>query len=236
MSDYNIQVSWSGKDALADSDPDKVISGGDFNTEFTAVKTALNSKSNLNGNSGEDFDATTQAASNNTNKVATTAFVTTATSAAKIADVVYPVGSIFITTTAYAASSDVVAAIGGGSWSTFGAGKVPVGFDSSDTDFDTIEETGGVKTHTLTSAQVPSHRHRSLHGGHSGSIPTDWTGVSSSETPTSFGGGTDDDDWAISYTTFTGGDSSDGDQTIGATTAHTLVQPYITVYMWKRLT
>ena len=96
MSDYNIQVSWSGKDALADSDPDKVISGGDFNTEFTAVKTALNSKSNLNGNSGEDFDATTQAASNNTNKVATTAFVTTATSAAKIADVVYPVGSIIL--------------------------------------------------------------------------------------------------------------------------------------------
>ena len=47
MSDYNLQISWSGKDALADSDPDKVVSGGDFNTEFLAVKTAVNSKACL---------------------------------------------------------------------------------------------------------------------------------------------------------------------------------------------
>ncbi len=44
MTDYTIQVGWSGKDALSDSDPAKVISGGDFNTEFTAVTTAVNSK------------------------------------------------------------------------------------------------------------------------------------------------------------------------------------------------
>lgn len=44
MSDYTIQVSWSGKDGLADSDPNKVISGADFNTEFSAVQTAVNSK------------------------------------------------------------------------------------------------------------------------------------------------------------------------------------------------
>jgi len=44
MSDYTIQVSWSGKDALADSDPNKIISGADFNTEFGAVQTAVNSK------------------------------------------------------------------------------------------------------------------------------------------------------------------------------------------------
>ena len=44
MSDYTIQVSWSGKDALADSDSNKSISGGDFNTEFSAVRTAVNSK------------------------------------------------------------------------------------------------------------------------------------------------------------------------------------------------
>jgi hypothetical protein len=48
MSDYSISVSWSGKDALADSDAAKVISGADFNTEFTAVQTAVNSKLNKN--------------------------------------------------------------------------------------------------------------------------------------------------------------------------------------------
>ena len=50
MTDYTIQVGWSGKDALADSDPAKVISGGDFNTEFAAVRTAVNSKLNTASN------------------------------------------------------------------------------------------------------------------------------------------------------------------------------------------
>jgi len=53
MSNYNLQVTWSGKDALSDSDPDKVISGSDFNTEFTAVKTAVNSKADLNGSASD---------------------------------------------------------------------------------------------------------------------------------------------------------------------------------------
>ena len=55
MSDYTIAVNWSGKDALSDSDAAKVISGADFNTEFTAVRTAVNSKTDVNGDSGEDF-------------------------------------------------------------------------------------------------------------------------------------------------------------------------------------
>lgn len=55
MSDYTIAVSWSGKDALADSDANKVISGADFNTEFSAARTAINSKADLNGASGESF-------------------------------------------------------------------------------------------------------------------------------------------------------------------------------------
>jgi len=55
MSDYTISVDWSGKDALADSDAAKVISGSDFNTEFTTVRTAVNSKADLNGDSSEDF-------------------------------------------------------------------------------------------------------------------------------------------------------------------------------------
>ena len=44
MSNYTKQISWSGKDALSDSDSEKVISGGDFDTEFSAVQTAINSK------------------------------------------------------------------------------------------------------------------------------------------------------------------------------------------------
>ncbi len=55
MSDYTIAVAWSGKDALADSDANKVISGADFNTEFSAARTAINSKADLNGDATESF-------------------------------------------------------------------------------------------------------------------------------------------------------------------------------------
>jgi len=38
-------------------------------------------------------------------------------------------------------------------------GKVPVGKDSSQAEFDTLGETGGAKTHTLTEDEIPSHAH-----------------------------------------------------------------------------
>jgi len=75
MANYNIAVSWSGKDALADSDANKVISGADFHTEFTAVKAAVNTKADVNGSASEAFSATTANAGTNTTQVATTAFV-----------------------------------------------------------------------------------------------------------------------------------------------------------------
>lgn len=38
-------------------------------------------------------------------------------------------------------------------------GRVPVGLDTSQSDFDTLGKTGGAATHTLTVAQMPSHNH-----------------------------------------------------------------------------
>ena len=78
MSNYTIAVNWSGKDALSDSDAAKVISGSDFNTEFTTVQTAVNTKADVNGSATESFSATTATAGTNTTQVATTAFTTTA--------------------------------------------------------------------------------------------------------------------------------------------------------------
>ena len=38
-------------------------------------------------------------------------------------------------------------------------GRIPVGYASSDTDFNTVGKTGGEKKHTLTITEIPSHRH-----------------------------------------------------------------------------
>ena len=75
MSDYTIAVAWSGKDNLADSDANKVISGADFNTEFSAVRTAVNTKADINGSASEAFSCTTASVGTDTTQVATTAFV-----------------------------------------------------------------------------------------------------------------------------------------------------------------
>ena len=55
MSNYSIAVNWAGKDALADTDPGKTISGADFDTEFTAVRASVNSKADVNGDAAENF-------------------------------------------------------------------------------------------------------------------------------------------------------------------------------------
>jgi hypothetical protein len=50
----------------------------------------------------------------------------------------------------------------GFTWQRTSIGKFPIGIDSNDTDFDTIGETGGEKTHTLTTSEMPNHKHEGL--------------------------------------------------------------------------
>jgi hypothetical protein len=226
MSDYTLAVNWSGKDALSDSDAAKVISGSDFNTEFTTIRTAVNSKADTNGDSGEDFTTNnlnvtgvptipTASAGTNTTQAASTAFVTTAVAAVSKAVInghTYPVGSIYTSVVA----TNPATLLGVGTWAAFGAGKVMVGIDSGDTDFDTAEETGGAKTdsHTLTTAEIPSHTHttQQINTQNAGS----YTGVTGSSNYSNQGTVTSNS---------TGG---------GGAHTHDIVQPYIVVYMWKR--
>ncbi len=86
---------------------------------------------------------------------------------ANIMNLVYPVGSIYMSTDSVNPSTKF-----GGTWVAWGSGKVPVGVDANDTAFDTVEETGGSKSESytpagsnaavkLTAAQsgVPAHAH-----------------------------------------------------------------------------
>ncbi len=149
MADYSKVVAWSGKDALADSDAAKVISGADFHTEFSAIETAVNTKADVNGDAAEAFSATTASPGTNTTQVATTAFVQAAFQA------MYPVGSIY---TNAAVSTNPATLLGFGTWAAYAEGRVPVGKASSGT-FDTLNATGGAETHTLSIAEMPAHTH-----------------------------------------------------------------------------
>lgn len=46
-------------------------------------------------------------------------------------------------------------------------GKIPVGYDAAQTEFDVLGETGGAKTHTLITSEMPSHTHTQSSHSHS---------------------------------------------------------------------
>lgn len=64
----------------------------------------------------------------------------------------YPVGSLYFNTS----NTNPSTVLGFGTWAAYGAGRAIVGFDAGDVDFDTDEETGGTKTHTLVAGEVPN--------------------------------------------------------------------------------
>ncbi|HBH13819.1 MAG TPA: hypothetical protein DDX29_12035 [Clostridiales bacterium] len=122
---------------------------------------------------------------------------------------IYPVGAIYVSTL----DTNPATLFGFGTWEAFGAGKTLVGLDSTDTDFDTSEKTGGEKTHELTEAELAPHVHDGL-PVHSSStnVGTDTTGY-----------------WRVDSNVTTGETGS-----AGSGTAHNNLQPYIVVYMFKR--
>ncbi len=108
----------------------------------------------------------------------------------------------------------------GGTWQPWGAGKVPVGVDTNDTDFNASNKSGGSKTVTLTLEQIPSHSH-SLEKRVPYGVPYNNT----SGTSAGNGGGTF---YGETYSPpFTINNSGGGK-------SHTNMQPYITCYMWRR--
>ena len=58
----------------------------------------------------------------------------------------------------------------GTTWQAFATGKTIVGIDTSDTEFNTVNKTGGSKNVTLATNQLPSHSHNVGDNTHNHSI------------------------------------------------------------------
>lgn len=164
MTDYVKSTNFASKDALATGNPLKIVKGTEIDTEFNNIATAVATKSDLNSPAFIGTPtAPTPSAGNNTTLLATTAFVTSAITAAVAATkaALFPVGSIYTNSTD---STNPATLLGFGTWVAFGAGRVPVGFDAGNALFNSAEETGG-----SYNAVLPSHTH-SWSGSSSGSV------------------------------------------------------------------
>jgi hypothetical protein len=175
---------------------------------------------------------TTQAFGTNNTTMATTAFVQAALQA------LHPVGSIYINATN---STNPGTLLGFGTWTAFGAGRVPVGFDAGNALFDAAEETGGSAdaitvshTHTATTTITDPGHYHNMGNGSEGSL----NAIYGTDGSTGTG-------WRIANAGGTGLDGRTNTVTTGITAATTVAstgssgtnanyQPYITVYMWKR--
>ena len=169
----------------------------------------------------------------------------------------YRVGDIIMTTIASNPSS-----VYGGTWVAWGAGRVPVGYNSSDSDFNSAEKTGGSKTqnyahsHTVNSHShlVPKHTHSMPNHKHVSPFGYDedvyyatnsWGTVVESGSGYGFRANASGAEtrFRMAYTKEAG--SGNTGSTIVTTQSSSpgtnsqlgsksVVQPYITCYFWKR--
>ena len=109
-------------------------------------------------------------------------------------------------------STSPATVLGFGTWTAI-EGYTLVGYKSGDSDFGTVNATGGAKTVTLTVDQIPAHTHSGVTGGN-GEDETRPNTPSASDNRPNVG----------TYTT----------SSVGGGQAHNNLQPYKVKYMWER--
>lgn len=130
---------------------------------------------------------------------------------------IYPIGSIYMSV-----NNVSPAVFLGGTWSVFGAGKVLVGVDINDTDFNTSNKTGGQKFNNLTLGNLPKDMGTFKNLVWSGDSPTggfSFVGTQAYDRTAPMGS-----DFGGKQFKFSG----DGQPVNN-------MSPYITVYMWVRV-
>ena len=129
----------------------------------------------------------------------------------------HPVGSIYMSV-----ENTNPSTLFGGIWIDWGTGRVPVCVDTTDVNFNAVEKIGGESTVTLTESQMPSHHHGF----------TDGAKAIVYENPVLMSAGKD---FQAFRAPTSGTLSVTGTSPTGGGQAHNNLQPYITCYMWKRV-
>lgn len=171
----------------------------------------------------------------------------------------WPIGSIYMSVNPANPSTY----LGGGNWTPWGVGRMPVGVDGSQSEFNAVEETGGSKTAALALANMPSHYHSGTTaqetqthrhavdivpaGQHNHPISrgdSNQTGGSGNRfapgTSNTLGGsGNTLNDGEHDHDAVAGVNDAKHTHTFqtdakGTNTAFSILNPYITCYMWKR--
>lgn len=219
MANYVKSTNFASKDSLASGNPLKIVKGTEIDTEFNNIATAVATKADI---ASPTFTGTVTAPTPALSAAGTTVATVAAIQA------LYPVGSIYINA---GVTTNPGTLLGFGTWVAFGAGRVMVGLNGSDTLFDALEETGGSKD-----AVVVSHTHTATvtDPGH--------THVQQVDSTSNVGAGS-----STKGTTAQNGSSASAQSTQSATTGISVtnastgssgtnanLQPYITVAMWKR--
>ena len=126
---------------------------------------------------------------------------------------VYPIGSIYINANT---ATNPASLLGFGTWVRYGNGRVLVSQDGSQSEFNSLGETGGAKTHTLTVNQLPAH-----HFNYESFVSSGVTNHANQLHR--------DSNYRGSYNR-----RSRTTNTLGGNQPHNNLQPYIVVYMWRR--
>lgn len=212
--------------SISDINPDDTLAVSQHAAKHNAMKgeiAALATKVGVDNSavtSTHDYKIRTLETNLTNYEASSTAALATAIAAVK--NTLYPVGSVYSNATD---ATNPGTLLGFGTWVAFGAGKVMVGINSGDADFNTPEETGGAKTHTLTSAEMPSHTHiqnAHIHSLHQGNGAVGSGNYSAPEVNAAYL-----NNYETNATTAV-------NQNTGGDGAHNNLQPYIVVYMWKR--
>lgn len=143
----------------------------------------------------------------------------------------YPVGYIWMSTENINPENVV-----GGKWVSWGSGKVPVGVDQNQTEFDAPEKSGGSKATEKHKHTTPNHKHTisvAKSGTHTHTISratNTKTGGSSARATASATGSGGSHTHTLTQTSSGGGSTSEA-----GGSGNGNLQPYITCYMFKRI-